>query len=296
MKKIYHKFTELISKAIEYLEGVALILVVAIAVLGIIVGFKYYRHTQENPQFCMSCHVMKEAFTEWYNGKHRDIICQKCHQLSIFEQNQLLVAYVMQGNKTKFSQTHGREKPWAACRECHVNETTQGSITMKKAYGHARHVFIQKIDCKTCHKGELHKFEPNEKACQQCHRDNGVHGLGMEAFSCLKCHSYSEKNPSMVPKDRCIKCHPKIPTASPMGGLLCHQCHRPHGEIIPKPSACVSECHLNETAVGQHALHLKKGLNCLDCHKAHTWVVGPVNAKTLCSRCHPYKDPRRFIY
>jgi nitrate/TMAO reductase-like tetraheme cytochrome c subunit len=91
---IYRKFIELIGKALEYLEGVALILIVAVAVLGIIVGFKYYRHTQEDPRFCMSCHVMRDAFTEWYNGKHRDIVCQKCHQLSILEQNQLLVAYL----------------------------------------------------------------------------------------------------------------------------------------------------------------------------------------------------------
>ena len=177
-----------------------------------------------------------------------------------------------------------------------MNQATQGSLTMEKAYGHARHVFIQRIICKTCHKGALHNFYPNENACQKCHKDKGVHVLGMEAFSCLKCHSYSEKTPSMVPKDRCVKCHTNIPRTSPMAGLLCHQCHKPHGEIIPSSSTCVSECHQNETAVGQHGFHMEKGLNCLDCHKAHIWVVGKERANTLCSRCHPYKEPKRFIY
>lgn len=292
----HHKLTKLLDKVIEHLKGFVLALIVIVAILGVVVGYKYYRHTQEDPEFCMSCHIMKEAFTEWYKGKHRSIICQKCHQLSILEQNQLLVAYVMKGNKRRFSQTHGREKPWNACKGCHMNEAIQGSLTMEKAYGHARHVFIQRIICKTCHKGALHNFYPNEDACQKCHKDKGVHGLGMEAFSCLKCHSYSEKTPSMVPKDRCVKCHTNIPRTSPMAGLLCHQCHKPHGEIIPRSSTCVSECHQNETAVGQHGFHMKKGLNCLDCHKAHIWVVGKERANTLCSRCHPYKEPKRFIY
>ena len=291
-----HKLTKLLDKVIEHLKGFVLALIVIVAILGVVVGYKYYRHTQEDPEFCMSCHIMKEAFTEWYKGKHRSIICQKCHQLSILEQNQLLVAYIMRGNNKQFSQTHGREKPWDACKECHMNEATQGSLTLNNSYGHAKHVFIQRINCKTCHKGALHNFQPNENACQKCHEDKGVHGLGMEAFSCLRCHSYLEKTPSMVPKDKCVKCHTNIPRTSPMSGLLCHQCHKPHGEIIPKPSTCVSECHQNETAVGQHALHMKKGLNCLDCHKPHTWIVGQDRAKTLCSRCHNYKEPKRFIY
>lgn len=291
-----HKLTKLLDKVIEDLKGFALVLIVIVAILGVLLGYKYYRYIQDAPEFCMSCHIMKEAFTEWYEGKHRSIICQKCHQLSILEQNQLLVAYIARGNSKQFSQTHGREKPWDACKECHMNEATQGFLTLNKSYGHAKHVFIQRINCKTCHKSSLHNFQPNENACKECHKDKGVHGLGMEAFSCLRCHSYSEKTPSMVPKDKCVKCHANIPRTSPMSGLLCHQCHKPHGEIIPKSSTCVSECHQNETAVGQHELHMKKGLNCLDCHKPHTWIVGQDRAKILCNRCHLYKEPKRFIF
>ncbi|PIX87628.1 MAG: hypothetical protein COZ31_09430, partial [Nitrospirae bacterium CG_4_10_14_3_um_filter_44_29] len=77
-----------------------------------------------------------EAFTEWQKGKHRDIVCQICHHLSILEQNQLLVTYVVKGGSKNFSQTHGREKPWQECRKCHVSEVSQGSVTLKKSYGH----------------------------------------------------------------------------------------------------------------------------------------------------------------
>ncbi len=293
---LYSRFVELIGRALEYLKGMALVLIIVIAVLGVVVGLKYYRHTQEDPQFCMSCHLMKEAFTQWYDGRHKSVICQKCHQLSILEQNQLLATFVISGNSKKFSQTHGREKPWISCKQCHMNESIQGSLTLNKSYGHAKHVFIQRIDCKTCHKDALHNFHPNGNACQECHQDKGVHGLGMEAFSCLKCHFFSEKTPSMVPKDRCIKCHPAIPQAGPMAELLCHQCHKPHGEIKPTPDTCLSECHRNETSVGQHGFHMKKGLNCIDCHKAHSWIVGKAAAKTLCSQCHSYKSPEQFVY
>lgn len=290
------KIADFLIKLIEETKGFILVVIVAIALLGTIVGYRYYRYTQEEPEFCMSCHMMKEAFLEWRKGRHRDVICQTCHQLSMLEQNQLLVAYVVKGNGVKFSQTHGREKPWEGCKKCHMDEVAQGSLTMRKSYGHARHVFMQKIECKTCHKNTLHNFRPNENACQNCHRDKGVHGIGMEAFSCLKCHSFSEKIPSMIPKDRCIKCHNSIDGKGPMSGLLCHQCHKPHGRIIPNSITCSGECHKNEAVVGQHGFHIRKGVNCLDCHKPHTWIVGRDKAMTLCSKCHPYKDPKRFIY
>ncbi|MDP2279709.1 MAG: hypothetical protein Q8K51_15980, partial [Nitrospirota bacterium] len=118
----------------------------------------------------------------------------------------------------------------------------------------------------------------------------------MEAFSCLKCHSFSEKKPSMVPKDRCVKCHTGVSVKGPMSNLLCHQCHKPHGKIKPASESCLGECHRNEASVGQHRFHMKKGLKCLDCHKPHSWVVGRNRAALLCSKCHAPKDPKRFIY
>ncbi len=290
------KITETIFKCLDEVKGFVLAAVVVVAVLGAVVGYRYYRYTQDEPQYCASCHLMKEAFVEWQKGKHRDIVCQTCHHLSILEQNQLLVAYVVKGNNKQFSQTHGREKPWKECNACHLDAASQGSLTLHKSYGHARHVFMQMIECKVCHKRTLHNFRPNENACRDCHKDKGVHGIGMEAFSCLKCHSFSEKTPSMVPKNRCVKCHSAIPGKGPMSGLLCHQCHKPHGKITPNSDTCTSECHSNEAAVGQHGFHMQKGLTCLYCHKAHTWAVGKDRALLLCSKCHAFKDPRVFIY
>ncbi|MFN3479240.1 MAG: NapC/NirT family cytochrome c [Thermodesulfovibrionales bacterium] len=289
------RLSDLFERILDHIKGFILALIALISVLGVIVGYKYYRHTQEDPEFCMSCHIMKEAFIEWERGKHRDVVCQKCHHLSILEQNQLLVAYVVRGTNQKFSQTHGRKKPWELCKKCHMDEIAQGSRTLNKSYGHARHVFIQQIGCKICHKGTVHNFRPNEDACKKCHEDKGVHGVGMEAFSCLKCHSFAEKTPTMIPRDRCIVCHKGIPQKGVMSDLLCHQCHKPHGRIKPQSRDCLG-CHGNEATVGQHGFHMKKGLSCIDCHKAHSWIVSPSSAKILCTKCHSYKDPKRFIY
>jgi len=290
------KLIDTIVKFIEEIKGVILAAVLIVAVLGAVVGYKYYRYTEDDPQYCASCHLMKEAFAQWQKGKHRDIVCQTCHHLSILEQNQLLAAYVLSGNNKSFSQTHGREKPWKGCKSCHMDEMSQGSLTLNKSYGHGKHVFLQHIECKTCHKSTVHIFRPDENACQNCHKDKGVHGIGMEAFSCLKCHAFSEKTPSMVPKDRCVKCHTTISSKGPMSGMLCHQCHKPHGRIRPNSETCTSECHRNEASAGRHGLHMKQKMDCLSCHKPHTWVVGQSSAKTLCSKCHSYKDPLLLRY
>jgi len=289
------KITEWIDAVLVHVKGFILAAFFFIAVLAVISGYRYYEYRQEDPNFCVSCHSMKEAFTEWQRGKHRDVLCQQCHQLSMFEQNQLLVAFVLRGNQKGFAQTHGREKPWKECRKCHMENISQGSVSLRKSYGHAKHVFMQNIECKTCHSGALHNFRPNESACMGCHKDKNVHGVGMEAFSCLECHSYSEKAPSMIPKDRCLKCHADVPAKGAMSGLLCLQCHKPHGKIIPTSAICTAECHSNEASVGQHGFHLKKGLSCIDCHKAHSWRVGRDRAAKLCSRCHPAKNPELFI-
>jgi nitrate/TMAO reductase-like tetraheme cytochrome c subunit len=288
------KLTEMLDGLIEHIKGFVLALITIIAILGAVVGYKYYRHTQDDPEFCMSCHIMKEAYQEWQKGKHRDIVCQKCHHLTLLEQNHLLLSYVVK-ESNPFSQTHGRKEPWIECKKCHVNEVAQGSKTLRDSYGHAKHVFMLNIECKACHGKSLHLFEPDEKACLNCHLDKGVHGGGTEAFSCLKCHSYSEKTATMIPNERCTHCH-KALQKGPMSNLKCYQCHKPHGKIKLTSKDCLGECHPSESRIGQHDLHRKKGVGCLDCHKAHTWVIGQKGAAGLCDRCHAMKDPKSFIY
>ncbi len=289
-------FTSFCLSFIEENQKAIVFLLLLLTVMGGIVGYRYYVYTREDPQFCSSCHMMQETYKSWQLSKHRDFPCQKCHTMSVLEQNRMLVAFVVKGGQSA-QQSHGRISPWNTCKDCHLNAATQGSVTFRNSYGHARHVFMQNISCSKCHSGTQHSFAPNEQACQGCHQDKIIHGMGMEGLSCLKCHSYGEKAPKLISNDRCLSCHKSLPARGVMSGLKCFDCHHPHGKIKPASEDCLKSCHGNEARVGQHNLHLTKAeLKCLDCHKAHTWRVGKKESGKLCSRCHPAKDPATFIY
>lgn len=281
---------------IEENQKLIVLLLLLLSITGGIVAYKYYKHTQEDPEFCASCHLMQEAFKTWQISKHRDFQCQICHSMSLLEQNKLLVSFVVKGEKS-IKQKHGRVIPWQACRNCHASTIAQGSVTLSNSYGHARHVFMLNINCSKCHLSALHKFTPNEQACSECHKDKLMHGMGMEGLSCLKCHSFGEKEPKMISNARCLRCHSSLKLEGSMSSLHCFDCHKPHDKIKPSSSDCLKVCHGNETRVGQHKLHMTKAkLNCLDCHKAHKWTIGKAEAKNLCNRCHVLKDPATFIY
>ncbi len=281
----------------EERKGTIVLLLLVVSLIGVVSGWRYMKYTRSDPQFCATCHVLQESFVGWEKSSHRDIICQECHRMSVLEQNRLLMVYVLKGYTAPAEHAHGRLKPWKSCRGCHIDAVKQGAITLRASYGHARHVFMENIECMRCHSPQGHDFKPDERACGGCHADRLVHGLGMEGLSCLKCHSYGEKTSRPVSSERCMGCHKDIPRSGPMAGLRCLECHKPHGKIKLQSADCLGQCHGNEASVGQHGIHMKKtGIACLDCHKAHKWTVGPKEAKRLCARCHPLRDPRSFIY
>ncbi len=292
------KLSRFIEEFLAEHKGAIIMLLLLIAATGGILGVRYYNYTKENPQFCATCHMMQESYRSWEQSAHRDIICQRCHSMSILEQNRLLVTYVMTGYTSPQEEKHGRVAPWNSCRDCHLQEAQQGSVTMRKSYGHARHVFMENIDCMECHDSNLHNFGPDEGACVKCHGDRLVHGLGMEGLSCLNCHSYGEESQDTVSDKKCLVCHKDVPRSGyPMSNIHCFECHKPHGQLKLKSPDCLGKCHGNEASVGQHSIHMEKAkLECLDCHKAHTWEVGKEQAPGLCDRCHRMKDPNTFIY
>lgn len=292
------------QKVIEFIEEFLrehrksiIVLLLLVSITGGLLGLRYYKKIRTDPDFCATCHMMQESYKGWQLSSHRDIICQKCHRLSLSEQNKLLMTYVITGYTEPREQAHGKVEPWNSCRECHLLTAQQGSVSMRKSYGHARHVFMQEIDCADCHSAQLHNFAPDEKSCQNCHEDKLVHGLGMAGLTCLNCHSFGAETARMVSDKKCFGCHEEMPRAGPMASFHCFACHKPHGKIQLTNADCLGNCHGNEATVGQHGLHMEKTeLGCLDCHKAHSWTVGEKEAPGLCDRCHATKDPRTFIY
>lgn len=271
-------------------------LVFLVCLIGAVTGYKYYNYMKTDPGYCSVCHMMKEGYESHDKSSHYDLLCQYCHKVSVMEGNKLLLAYFVKGSKD-IKQTHGRLTPWDTCIGCHGREAEQGSITLKDSYGHARHIFMQNIKCGECHSGRLHVMKADAQKCQKCHVGKLVHGMGTTGLFCLNCHNFAEPTFSKVSPERCLKCHKNLPTKGIMSRLACHECHHPHATLKFDDKDCLGSCHSSETRVGEHKRHMEKSrLGCLSCHKPHVWSVGAREARVLCTKCHGYKDPLKFIY
>jgi hypothetical protein len=258
-------------------------------------AWRYAVFMREDPAYCSLCHLVREGYESLERSAHYRIVCQTCHELDMIEGNKLLMAHFIQGRDVP--QNHGRIRPWEVCRECHMEDATQGAVTMRKSFGHARHVFMRGLGCQSCHSGEAHDLSVDHKKCEGCHSDKVVHGMGTSGIYCLNCHTFKEESALLVPVERCSQCHPvDRDQGTVMAKLSCFECHRPHDRLTIASADCLSRCHGNESTVGVHGRHAAKTtLECLDCHRPHSWRVAGREGRALCSRCHPYRAPATFI-
>lgn len=278
-------------------KNAIIILLALVCVIGAVVGYKYLKFTKENPTYCAICHLTQEGYNSHNTSAHYNIICQRCHSMTAMEGNKLIMARYVKGDK-KVNQSHGSVRPWQSCVECHDSDVAQGSVTFRKSYGHARHVFMHNINCSSCHSGQLHSFQVTADKCNACHQDKLIHGMGTTGTYCLNCHTFTgSAERTMQPSEKCSKCHTDLKTSEIMKEMACHDCHKPHNKLKLNSIDCLSNCHSSETRVGQHAIHINLGtLECTDCHKPHSWEVTKKNAKGICDKCHRLKDPATFIY
>jgi hypothetical protein len=305
---------------------VALLLMV-IVVGGGVIAFKFYDFTQNNPKFCISCHLMQPAYDAWAASEHKNINCHDCHHLTIAEQNNLLVSFVLH-RPTAVPDRHGKViVPWKFCVECHWEENPKHPEAKKvnKSWGHAKHYFMEKIECAKCHGYITHKFTAEERFCVRCHKGKEVHGVGMENLACLNCHT--DRTHDIKPdRAKCLYCHGpekyrkeilaggtidarhhqpdkalvdsarkiELPDDAPMQ-FNCYECHAPHTKARPDWNGCL-KCHKNVPITGAHKMHIESmGMNCNNCHKPHIWRVTPQQARKYCVKCHEYRDPKRFL-
>lgn len=318
-------------------EGMPLKGKVIIAILLLIIftgggytAFRFYDFTQKSPKFCVGCHLMQPAFDAWAASEHKGINCHDCHHLSIAEANQLLITFLIK-RPTAVPPRHGKIiVPWKTCIRCHWEKDekyTQAQL-INRSQMHAKHVFIEQIECSKCHGYIVHKFLPDERFCSNCHKGKVVHGLGMEGLACLNCHT--DRTTDLRPgRKKCLFCHGNdrvreellrnktidvkyftpdkkvieraqrlttFPSGAPMERFYCYECHKPHLEVRPDWGDCLLNCHRNILGVGKHPLHIKVvGMGCKQCHKPHSWRVTEETAKKDCVSCHEYRDPKRFV-
>ncbi|HBH61197.1 MAG TPA: hypothetical protein DDX85_05545 [Nitrospiraceae bacterium] len=328
------KFTQVKERLQEPLSLKAKILIIALILVivggGGLVAYKFYDFTQNNPKFCVGCHLMQEAYDSWAASEHKMLNCHDCHHLTIPEQNQLLISFVMH-RPNKVPERHGKIIVTTdTCNQCH---TTAKAPRINTSLFHAKHVYMEQIECTMCHgevkadKSGLHHFLPSEKFCQKCHAGKAVHGEGMGGLACLNCHT--DRTKDLRPgRKKCLYCHSNdktlrkelqddatldvryfeptqatvskaikivYDTQAPMQ-FYCYECHKPHtqGKVKPNSTHCLG-CHPQIPKVGKHKTHLDMDMQCKDCHRPHLWRVTEATAKKDCTQCHEYRSPKAFL-
>jgi nitrate/TMAO reductase-like tetraheme cytochrome c subunit len=311
------------------LKGKIIIVVLLLVIFtgGGVVAFKFYDFTQNNPKFCVSCHLMQPAFNAWAVSEHKGLKCHDCHHLTIPEQNKLLVSFVLH-RPTSVPNRHGKViVTWKVCVQCHweKNDEFKDAKLINNSRMHAKHVFMEQIECVKCHGYITHKFTAEARFCTKCHEGKVVHGTGMEGLACLNCHT--DRTQDLRPgRNKCLFCHGSekirkemissgtldvthyapdqqtidraikinVPDNAPMQ-FYCYECHKPHKSARPDWGNCLS-CHENILGIGKHNTHVQvMGMKCKQCHKPHVWRVMPEQAKKDCVSCHEYRDPKRFL-
>lgn len=277
MYKLISRIFDRIEQGLSPRDKIILVsLMLIISVLGIILADRYYSYIQKNPEFCSSCHLMEEAYKAWKLSGHSSMVCQDCHHLGLIEQNRLLVKFVFSTDR-RTPEPHGIETPWKTCTKCHWDDAAQGSISVTKQTGHARHVFTEKLQCMDCHTRTVHNFHPDKNACLRCHKDWKIHGVGMEEVSCMICHPFSpRKKGEFIPdRERCLSCHRRssrttFPEKVPMARLNCYECHKPHNRIKPSDDDCL-RCHTREVLTARQVHRVAQ--KCTACHHPHRWTA-----------------------
>ncbi len=311
------------GKSKLYLAAILLVVVAG----GAFGGYKFWDYKENNPKFCVACHLMTPAYKAWSRSVHTGISCHKCHHLSLMDQNKLLVSFIFK-NPTSVPPRHGETiVPWKLCVNCHysTDEHYPNAPKINNSPMHQQHFFARQIQCTKCHGYIVHHFRPQPRFCVRCHPGREVHGTGMKGLACLNCHT--DRTLDLKPdRLKCLYCHGsdqtrqqllKNPTIDvthyqPSSALVrmatkikwspdspmqfyCYQCHKPHGSLLPDRAVCM-QCHPDILRTGKHQMHIQMmNMKCTDCHTPHTRRVTPAIARKKCTKCHEYRDPLKFI-
>lgn len=240
---------------------------VVVLVLLLLTGFRAYGYTQNNPQFCLSCHLMETPYQLWQTSQHKSVNCHSCHEASI---KGSLSQVFKQVTKHPTEITKHAVVPSATCQSCHTGKGPTGAKDITGTNVHVIHVERQKVECTTCHSTSLHRFEAPENICQKCHQayvpggEKAEKARGMQNLACSSCHDLVGKSGALVPnRATCASCHQQAPTL----GLHkvgmhaqsdCWVCHQVHVEPQPSRAPCQT-CHTDSQN------HFP-GVTCRTCH------------------------------
>jgi nitrate/TMAO reductase-like tetraheme cytochrome c subunit len=277
-------------------------------------GNHYMEH---NNDFCMSCHVMGDAWTAFQKSEHRKLECHNCHRQGMVDNVKQLYFWIAE--RPSEIPAHAKV-PTKICSECHVqSRADSGWKRIIRTAGHRLHMesdssALKEVACVTCHGQEVHRFKPVDKTCGQtgCHQSKDTKIVlgrmaGQTSQHCTGCHTFTRVIPENISIDS-TRQYLK-PTGGPKSCFGCHQmkdklkgfnvdddkghkgvcgtCHNPHKQNVPKmayESCAQAGCHADVAT--KSPFHAKSGKHaspeCGQCHQAHTWK--PIG--TQCVDCH----------
>ncbi len=327
--RLFERLVVWYSEKISRKARIIIVVFILLFVTGIgFTGYKINDYFEHDPNACALCHVHDYANEAWAKSVHKEVTCHECHHSTKKEQVVQLYRFVFMGQKM-VEPRHGQIiVAWKICIQCHWEKDKRypDAPVVNRSRYHAKHVFIEQIECAKCHGYVVHNFLPEERFCVNCHTGREVHGTGMEKLACINCHT--DRTPHLRPdREKCLFCHGEesirkklieegtidtkyfqpspelikkaikinVPKDAPMQ-FYCYECHKPHKKVRPEWGDCLKQCHNDQLYVGKHELHIKgMSMKCVDCHKPHSWRVTEAQAKKDCVKCHEYKDPKKFI-
>lgn len=276
----------LITLKIPALTKSAPLFLVLLVLILAIPSYFVYDYTQNNPKFCLTCHLMNNAYDTWITSAMHETSCKSCHESDIATNlDHLRKALLLDPDEVQKTTEIDNER----CEECHVSEDPQW-LQVFETVGHQTHVYLNadEPDCITCHGVQLHIFEPPEQVCTECHDGEREIAIDKMEIHCLSCHEFTRPEyQALIPeRSECLKCHESSLTMGvsfPSGAhsdTICGDCHNPHQE--EKNVECTT-CHrLSDTTLHNMEVHT---IDCTSCHKPHSQV----SMRDNCESCHTEK-------
>lgn len=303
-------------KSRGYRIGLGAVGLVALSSIGA-VGYAGNHYMEHNNDFCMSCHVMGDAWNAFQKSEHRKLECHACHRQGMVANVRQLYFWIAE--RPVEIPEHAKV-PTKICAECHVQSKADSNWKrIVRTAGHRLHLesdssALKEVACVTCHGQEVHRFRPVDKTCGQsgCHKESDTKVVlgkmaGQARQHCTGCHTFLRVAPEDAPTDSlrkmltpvgsdgsCLGCHQMqqrlkdfAPDQDKGHKAVCGTCHNPHTQKEPKGAyeTCAnSGCHSNLTE--RSPVHAKDGphgkATCGQCHEAHSWKPKGLE----CVDCH----------
>ncbi len=262
----------------------------------------------ENPNFCVTCHVMRPYYDSWRTSSHNFVACIECHytpgmRAHIKTKFEALVQVIRYINGTYDPNFYAEIDDESCLRSgCHETRLLQGKVAYKEGitFDHKGHLTVERhniqLRCTSCHSQLVigSHIAVTEETCIICHfKGQFTPTTIKDASFCTTCHEPPERTISIGP----ISFNHMLYVER---GVECQRCHkdvvRGTGEISEQ--GCIS-CHSDFERVRKvsdptllHQRHVTdRKVECFECHRVIEHEVARTSdvVATSCDTCHENK-------